>query len=71
MLAPEATPYLAFRAAAQGMAAEAANEKEVLLKHGLLETALESLTQALQQFDQAVERGIGRQAHIGARAELQ
>jgi hypothetical protein len=71
VLAPEATPYMAFRAAAQGIAAEAQNEKEVLLKHGLLETALESLTQALGQFDQAVDRGIsGRQAHVSARAEL-
>jgi hypothetical protein len=71
VLAPVATPYLAFRAAAQGIAAEAENEKELLLKHGLLETALQSLTQALEQFDRAVERGTnGRQAHVGARAEL-
>jgi hypothetical protein len=71
VLAPEATPYLAFRAAARGIAAEAQNEKDLLLKHGLLETALQSLTQALEQFDRAVERGTsGRQAHVGARAEL-
>jgi hypothetical protein len=71
VLAPEATPYLAFRAAARGIAIEAQNEKELLVKHGLLEPVLESLTQALEQFDRAVERGTdGRRAHVGARAEL-
>jgi hypothetical protein len=71
VLAPEATPYLAFRAAARGIATEAQNEKELLIKHGLLEAVLESLTQALEQFDRAVERGtVGRRAHVGARAEL-
>jgi hypothetical protein len=71
VLAPEATPYLAFRAATRGIAAEAEKEKALLLKHGLLESALQSLTQALDQFDRAVERGTtGRQAHVGARAEL-
>jgi hypothetical protein len=71
VLAPEATPYMAFRAAALGIATEAQSEKELLVRHGLLEPVLESLTQALGQFDQAVDRGInGRQAHVGARAEL-
>jgi hypothetical protein len=72
VLAPAATPYLAFRAAARGIATEAQNEKELLVKHGLLEPALESLTQALEQFDRAVEWGTaGRRAHVGARAELE
>ena len=71
VLAPEAMPYLAFRAAARGIATEAQNAKELLVKHGLLEPALQSLTQALEQFDRAVERGTaGRRAHVGARAEL-
>jgi hypothetical protein len=71
VLAPEGTPYLAFRTATRGIAAEAEKEKELLLKHGLVESALQSLTQALDQFDRAVERGTsGRQAHVGARAEL-
>lgn len=68
---PGTTTYLAFRTAARGMAAEAQNQKEVLVKHGLVETVLENLTQALDQFDVALERGsAGRQAHVGASAEL-
>jgi hypothetical protein len=64
--------YLGFRTAARGMAAEAQNQKDVLVKHGLVESVLENLTQALDQFDEAVEAGAsGRQAHVGASAELQ
>ena len=71
VLASEAAPYLAFRAAALGIANEAQNAKELLVKHGLSEPVLQSLTQSLEQFDRAVERGInGRRAHVGARAEL-
>ena len=62
---------MAFRAAARGIATEAQNEKELLINHGLLEPVLQSLNQALEQFDRAVERGtVGRRAHVGARAEL-
>jgi hypothetical protein len=72
LLTPAATPYLAFRAAARGISAEAQNEKELLIQHGLLEPVLESLSHALDQFDQAVERGTaGRRAHVTARAELE
>lgn len=72
LLTPAATPYLAFRAAARGIATEAQNEKALLIEHGLLEPVLESLTQALDQFDRAVERGtVGRRAHVSARAELE
>lgn len=70
-LAPLATPYMASRTSAGGMAAEAQSQKEVLVKHGLADSVLESLVQALNQFDQAVERGTnGRTAHVGASAEL-
>ena len=63
--------YLAFRTAARGMQAEALGRKEVLVKHGLAESVLESLAQALDQFDAAVEQGSeGRRAHVGASAEL-
>ena len=68
---PGTTTYLAFRTAARGMAAEAENRKEVLVQHGLVEKVLEGLVQALDQFDAAVEHGTaGRQAHVGASAEL-
>ena len=72
VLKPGTTTYLAFRTAARGMAAEAQNQKDVLVKHGLVETVLDNLVQALDQFDAAVENGGGgRQAHVGASAELQ
>lgn len=70
-LTREAVPYLAFRTAARGMSAEAQNQKEILVKHGLLDSVLESLSQTLNQFDQAVEQGsAGRRTHVGASAEL-
>jgi hypothetical protein len=71
VLAPEQTPYMEFRAAAHAMVAEAQNQKELLVKHGLADTLLESLIQTLGQFDQAVEQGSeARRAHVGASAEL-
>jgi hypothetical protein len=70
-LTREAVPYLAFRTAARGMSAEAQNQKEILVKHGLLDSVLESLSQSLDEFDRVVEQGIdGRRAHVGASAEL-
>jgi hypothetical protein len=71
VLKPRARSYLAFRTAARGMAAEAQNQREVLVKHGLVETVLDSLNEALDQFDAAMEQATGgRQAHVGASAEL-
>ena len=71
VLRPGPTTDLAFRTAARGMAAEAQNQKEVLVKHGLVETVLDNLVQALDQFDAAMEQATGgRQAHVGASAEL-
>ncbi len=68
---PGTTTYLAFRTVARGMVAEAQNQKEVLVKHGMVEAVLDNLVQALDQFDAAVERGSdGRTAHVGASAEL-
>jgi hypothetical protein len=67
----DATTYLAFRAAASGMAAEAESRKEVLLKHGLSEDVLSGLKTSLDQFETAVEQGAaGRLARVGATAEL-
>ena len=66
-----ASTYFAFRTAARSMAAEAAANKEVLEKHGLSETVLGGLTQALDQFDAAMDQSASsRQAHVGASAEL-
>ncbi len=71
MLRREANPYLAFRTAARGMAAEAESRKELLVKHGLTDTVLGALVKALDEFDAAVEQGSqGRRAHVGASADL-
>ena len=68
---PGTASFLAFRTAARAVAAEAQTHKEVLVKHGLAETVLDNLMQALDQFDAAVDQGMrGRQAHVGASAEL-
>jgi hypothetical protein len=63
--------YLSFRTAARGILAEAQNQKELMVRHGLVDTVLESLTDALAQFDAAVQQGTeGRRSHVGASAEL-
>ena len=71
VLAPMSSPYLAFRTAARSMAAAAQSRKELLVQHGLADTVLDSLVEALDEFDRAIERGSdGRREHVGASAEL-
>jgi hypothetical protein len=71
-LPSEEMPYLAFRSAVQGILTEAQNEKELLVRYGMVEPAPASLSEALGLFDRAAERGgNGRRAHVSARAELQ
>jgi hypothetical protein len=54
------------------MVAEAQRQKELLVRHGLVERVLDSLGQSLDQFDRAVEQGSeGRRVHIGAAADLE
>ncbi len=68
---PEGSPYVVFRTAARSLVAEAQNQKELLVRHGLTDTVLESLVQSLDEFDQAIEQGSeGRRSHVGASAEL-
>jgi hypothetical protein len=63
--------YRGFQTAASGLAAEAENRKDLLLKHGLAEEVLTGLQVALDQFETAVEQGnAGRLTHIGATSEL-
>ena len=63
--------YRGFQTAASGMAAEAENRKELLVKHGLAEEVLTGLQTALDQFETAVEQGAAaRLEHVGATAEL-
>ncbi len=68
---PGASTFLAFRAAARGMASAAETHKEALARHGLSAAVLEEFGRMLDQFDAAVEMGnAGRDAHIGATQEL-
>lgn len=41
-----------------------------MVKYGLADTVFDRVTQALEQFDAAVEQGMQGQAHVGASAEL-
>jgi hypothetical protein len=67
----DATTYRGFQTAASGLAAEAENRKDLLLKHGLAEEVLTGLQVALDQFETAVEQGAaGRLTHVGATSEL-
>jgi hypothetical protein len=67
----EGVPYLAFRTATRGMLAAAQNQKDLLVKHGLLDSVLASLAEALGQFDEAIVQGTdGRRIHVGASSEL-
>jgi hypothetical protein len=70
-LVREPIPYLTFRSFARTVAAEAEGRKELLVKHGLVDRVLVSLTQSLDQFDQAVGQGAeGRRLHVAANVEL-
>jgi hypothetical protein len=70
-LARQPIPYLTFRSLARTVAAEAQGRRELLVKHGLVDRVLESLTEGLGQFDQAVAQGAeGRRIHVGAAVEL-
>jgi hypothetical protein len=71
VLRPEKAPYQTFRTAARAILAEAMNQKELLVKHGLSDTVLESLVETLKEFDEVFERGVNaRLAHVAASAEL-
>ena len=70
-LARQPIPYLTFRSLARTVAAEAEGQKEILVKHGLVDSVLVSLTESLGEFDQALARGAeGRRIHVAAAVEL-
>jgi hypothetical protein len=59
------------RAAAGSMLEAAQSHQDVLVRHGMDESVLNDLVQALAEFDAATERCIaGRAAHVGASARL-
>jgi len=65
-------PYVAFRTVAGRVLEEAGTHREVLLRHGLSAAVLDELARALERFDAAVEEwSAGRQAHVGATADLE
>jgi hypothetical protein len=71
VLARQPTAYLQFRSLARTVAAEAEGRKAILVKHGLVDSVLVSLTESLAQFDQALAQGAeGRRIHIAATVEL-
>jgi hypothetical protein len=71
VLSRQPAPYLAFRSLARTVATEAEGRKDVLVKHGLADSVLVSLTESLSQFDQALAQGAeGRRIHIAAAVEL-
>jgi hypothetical protein len=71
VLRPEQIPYLEFQALARAMLAEALNQKDVLVRHGLAETLLDGLVRDVKQFDLTMEQGTeARRSHVGASAEL-
>jgi hypothetical protein len=64
-------PYLNFRMAARSVEAKVIEHKELLVRYGLVESMLQSLSQGLDEFDRAVEQSSsGRQAHVGATGAL-
>ncbi|HKP49464.1 MAG TPA: hypothetical protein VJU17_05565 [Gemmatimonadales bacterium] len=71
ILPRDPAPYLPFKTMTGTMVAEAQRQKELLVKHGLVERVLDSLTESLQEFDAVTEQGAaGRRVHVGASAEL-
>jgi hypothetical protein len=70
-LVVENRSFAAFRAVAGRIAADAAAQRELLLRHGLDEQVLDDFARSLDRFDGAVALGHqGRQKHVAATAAL-
>ena len=70
-LGPGSMTQLGFSTVARGIATDAQTYRDILVRHGLGEEVLDNLTQALDQFDAALEQGLeARRRHVGASAEL-
>ena len=64
-------PFETFLTAARGMAAEAQQQRDVFIRHGMSEIVLDGLLQSLDEFEAAVhDAGEGCRRHVGASAEL-
>src|ERR1041385_8974439 len=70
-LPPQDGSHQAFLAAARDMVAEAADHRDLLVKHGMTESMLDDLGLALNQYEQATETAFGAtRERIGARSQL-
>ena len=70
-LPPQDGSHQAFLAAARVMVSEAADHRDLLVKHGMTESMLDDLGQALNQYEQATETAFGAtRERIGARSQL-
>jgi hypothetical protein len=68
---PGTTTYVAFQTTARAFAGEAETHRELLVRHGLVESVLADLAEALGQFDAAMVSGAeARASHVAASAEL-
>lgn len=72
VLPDRSASYLEFASTARTIAAEAAANRELLVKYGLSDAMLDGLTAAIARFEEAMEQGqAARQAHVTATAELE
>ena len=68
---PGTNTHVAFQTTARGFLTQAEARRELLVRHGLVESVLTELRQSLDQFDAAmVSSGEARAAHVRASAEL-
>ena len=71
MFRPGMGTHAAFQTTARGFLTEAETHRELLVRHGLVESVLTELRQSLDQFDAAMVSGAeARAAHVRASAEL-
>ena len=68
---PGTTTYVAFQTTARAFLTEAEAHRELLVRHGLVESVLTELRQSLDQFDAAMVSGAeARATHVRASAEI-
>jgi hypothetical protein len=68
---PGTGTHVAFQTTARAFLAEAETHRELLVRHGLVESVLAELRQSLDQFDTAMVSGAeARAAHVRASAEI-
>ena len=68
---PGTTTHVAFQTTARAFLTQAEAHRELLVRHGLVESVLTELRQSLDQFDAAMVAGAeGRASHVRASAEL-